>query len=78
MPILFIVIIGAAAGFLATRMMRVQTDVLTTIVIGIVGSLLGWVLLRVLLALSGFAAMFVGGVLGAMGLIWFWRRYISR
>ncbi len=78
MPILFIVIIGAAAGFLATRMMRVQTDVLTTIVIGIVGSLLGWVLLRVLLALSGFAAMFVGGVLGAMGLIWLWRRYISR
>ena len=78
MPILFIVIIGAAAGFLATRMMRVQTDVLTTIVIGIVGSLLGWILLRVLLALSGFAAMFVGGVLGAMGLIWLWRRYISR
>lgn len=78
MPILFIVIIGAAAGFLATRMMRVQTDVLTTIVIGIVGSVLGWVLLRVLLALSGFAAMFVGGVLGAMGLIWLWRRYISR
>ena len=37
MPILILIVIGAAAGFLATRFMRVQTDVPTTIAIGIGG-----------------------------------------
>lgn len=73
--LLLIVIIGAAAGFLATRVMRVQTDVLTTIAIGIGGSLVGWVLLRFLIAITGFFAMFVGGILGAMALIWLWKTY---
>ncbi|MDP4033027.1 MAG: GlsB/YeaQ/YmgE family stress response membrane protein [Pseudorhodobacter sp.] len=76
--LLFIIIIGAAAGFLATRMMRVETDVPTTIVIGIVGAVIGWALLRFLVAITGFVAMFIGAVLGAMLLIWAWRTYISR
>ena len=76
--LLVIIVIGAAAGFLATRMMKVQTDVLTTIVIGIVGSVIGWALIRFLVAITSWAAMFVGGVLGAMLLIWAWRTYISK
>ncbi len=79
MPYLLVVIvIGAAAGFLATRMMKMQTDVPTTIVIGIVGSVIGWAMIRFLITVSGWAAMFVGGVIGAMALIWAWRRYISK
>ena len=79
MPFLLtIIIIGAAAGFLATRMMKVQTDVPTTIVIGIAGSVIGWALIRFLIAVTGWAAMFAGGVMGAMVLIWVWRTYISR
>jgi len=79
MPVLlFIVIIGAAAGFLATRLMRVETDVPTTIVIGIVGAVVGWLLLGILVAVTGWVAIFVGAVLGAMVLIWAWRTYISR
>ncbi len=73
--ILFIVIIGAAAGFLATRFMRVQTDVPTTIVIGIVGALVGWLVLRVLLAVAGWTLWFLGAVAGAMLLIWAWQTY---
>ncbi|MDZ4096566.1 MAG: GlsB/YeaQ/YmgE family stress response membrane protein [Paracoccaceae bacterium] len=76
--LLFIVIIGAAAGFFATRVMKVQTDVPTTVVIGIVGSVLGWLMLRILVAVTGWVAMFIGAVLGAMLLIWLWRTYISR
>lgn len=76
--LLVIIVIGAAAGFLATRMMKVQTDVPTTIVIGIVGSVIGWALIRFLIAITSWAAMFVGGVLGAMLLIWAWRTYISK
>ena len=38
MPIISLLIIGAAAGFLATRLMKVQADVPTTIVIGVAGA----------------------------------------
>ena len=76
--LLVIIVIGASAGFLATRLMKVHADVPTTIVIGIVGSVLGWALIRFLIAVTGWAAMFVGGVIGAMVLIWAWRTYISK
>lgn len=77
-PILFILIIGTAAGFLATRAMKVQTDVPTTIAIGIGGAFVGWLVLRVLLTIAGWTAGFIGAVLGAVLLIWAWQRWISR
>lgn len=79
MPILItILVIGAAAGFLATRFMKVQTDVPTTIAIGIGGALLGWLCLRFLAAISGWVALSVGAILGAMALIWLWQKYVGR
>lgn len=78
MPILALVIIGAAAGFLATRFMRVQTDVPTTIVIGVGGALLGGLILRFLIMVTGMAAMFGGAVIGAVALIWAWKTYIAK
>lgn len=78
MPIFALVIIGAAAGFLATRVMRVQTDVPTTIVIGIGGALIGGFILRMLMVVTGMAAGFVGAVLGAVALIWVWKTYIGK
>jgi len=73
-----LIIIGAAAGFIATRVMRVQTDVPTTIAIGVFGALIGGLVIRVLLTITGWMAGFVGAVLGAMLLIWLWRTYIAR
>lgn len=79
MPImLFIVIIGAAAGFLATRFMRIEADVPTTIAVGVVGSVVGWLILRILVTITGALAMFVGAVLGAVLLLWLWQRFKSR
>jgi uncharacterized membrane protein YeaQ/YmgE (transglycosylase-associated protein family) len=78
MPILALVIIGAAAGFLATRLMRLQTDVPTTVVIGVAGALIGGLVLRFLVTVTGLAAGFVGAVIGAVLLIWAWRRYMSK
>lgn len=75
MGILVLIIVGAAAGFLATRLMRVEADIPTTLAIGIFGALIGGLVLRLLLALTGFAAGFVGAVLGAMLLIWLYRLY---
>ncbi len=78
MPILFLIIIGAAAGFLATRVMHVKTDVVTTVAIGIFGALIGGLILRFILMLTGIAFGFVGAVLGAMALIWVYRTYIQK
>lgn len=76
--ILFIVIIGAAAGFVATRMMDLRTDVPTTVALGVAGAAVGWVALRFLVAITGWVAMAVGAVLGAMLLIWLWKTYGPR
>jgi uncharacterized membrane protein YeaQ/YmgE (transglycosylase-associated protein family) len=78
MSILFLVIIGAAAGFLATRILRVQADVPTTIAIGIFGALLGGLVLRALITMAGWAAGFVGAVMGALVLIWVWQVWTRR
>jgi uncharacterized membrane protein YeaQ/YmgE (transglycosylase-associated protein family) len=77
MQVVFLIIIGAAAGFIATRIMKLETDVLTTIAIGILGALIGGLVLRFLLVLTGIAAGFVGAVLGAILLIWLWRTYVK-
>lgn len=79
MPLLLLIVtIGAAAGFLATRFMRVRTDVPTTIALGIGGALLGWLALRFLAIFTGWAALAVGAILGAMGIIWLWQTYTGR
>ena len=78
MPVLFLIIIGAAAGFIATRMMRMETDVITTVAIGIFGALIGGFALRVLLTLTSIAFGFVGAVLGAVLLIWAYRTYFQK
>lgn len=75
MPILALIIIGAAAGFIATRLMKLETGLIETVAIGIFGALLGGLVLRMLLTVAGWAAGFVGAVLGAMLLIWLWRTY---
>lgn len=75
MPLLVLVIIGIAAGFLATKLMKQEANAITTIAIGVFGALIGGLVLRILLTITGWAAGFVGAVLGAMALIWLWRTY---
>ena len=76
MPFIMLMIIGAAAGFLATRVMRVNTDVPSTVAIGVFGALIGGVALRFLLVALGAAAGFVGAFVGALLLIWLWQTYV--
>lgn len=77
MAILALIIIGAAAGLIATRLMKLETDLVTTIAIGVFGALVGGLVLRFLVSLAGLAAGFVGAVLGAVALIWLWEKYGS-
>jgi len=78
MPIIWLIIVGAAAGFLATRLMKIEADVVTTVVIGMAGALIGGLILRFLLTMMGALSGFVGAVLGALLLIWLWRTYVKK
>ena len=78
MTVIYLIVIGAAAGFLATRMLKIEADIITTVVIGIVGALIGGVLLQFLVVVSGLLGGLIGAVLGALLLIWIWQTYIAR
>lgn len=75
MNVIWLLIVGAAAGFLATRLMKWEANIVVTIAVGIAGALVGGWLLRMLL--SGMAMMsgLVGAVLGALVLVWLWQHY---
>ena len=76
--VIWLIIIGAAAGFLATRMMRIEADIPTTVAIGIAGALIGGFVLRALTTMLGLLSGLVGAVLGALLLIWLWQKYVRR
>lgn len=75
MGVVFLIIVGAAAGFLATRLMKIEASIPATVLIGIAGALIGGFILRTLLAVMGWLSGFVGAVLGALLLVWLWQRY---
>ena len=77
MNFVLLMVVGAAAGFLATRLMRMNTDLPTTVAIGVGGAVIGGVLIRYLLEITGWMAGFVGAVLGARFLLWVWKTYIA-
>lgn len=77
MQFVLLLIIGTAAGFIATRVMKLEAGLLTTVAIGILGAIIGGMVLRFLVALTSIAAGFVGAVLGAALLIWLWRTYLQ-
>jgi uncharacterized membrane protein YeaQ/YmgE (transglycosylase-associated protein family) len=77
-PVLTLVLVGALAGYLATRFMQLRTNVPTTIAIGVAGALVGGLALRFLLFVTGWLASLLGAVLGAVLLIWLWKTYVGR
>ena len=75
MGVIWLLIVGAAAGFLATRMMKVEASIPVTIAIGMGGALIGGLVLRAALAFMGMLGGLGGAVLGAVLLIWLWQKY---
>lgn len=78
MTVIAMIIFGIAAGFIATKALRLSVDVPTTIAIGVGGALIGGLALRVLTSLLGLMAGFVGAVLGAVLLVWLYKTYIAK
>ena len=77
MSFVLLMIVGAAAGFLATRLMKINANVPATIAIGVGGAIIGGVMIRFLLEITGWMAGFVGAVLGALLLLWIWKTFIA-
>jgi uncharacterized membrane protein YeaQ/YmgE (transglycosylase-associated protein family) len=75
MGVIWLLIVGAAAGFFATRIMRVEASVPVTVAIGMGGAVIGGLVVRALLSVLGLFAGLVGAVLGALLLIWLWQTY---
>ncbi len=72
------IIIGAAAGYVGTRLLKIDLPLPQTIALGIVGALVGALALRLLLAVLGLAAGFIGAILGVALLVFLYKRYIER
>lgn len=75
---LLLVIVGAAAGLVATQVMKVRMSLIETVALGVLGAMVGGFALRLLLASSGVLLALLGAVGGACLVIWLYRRWISR
>lgn len=73
MPLVALLVVGVAAGFLASRILKVNMDTPSTIALGVLGALIGTLVLRGLVMLAGIGVGFVGAVLGALVLIRVWK-----
>lgn len=78
MSFILLAIVGVAAGFLATRLLKIEADIPTTAAIGVFGALIGGLLLRTLVMMMGWLAGFVGATLGALVLAYVYKRYWKR
>jgi uncharacterized membrane protein YeaQ/YmgE (transglycosylase-associated protein family) len=76
MPFIWLLIVGVAVGFLASRILKVDLDTPSTIALGVLGALIGGIVLRALVMMAGVGAGFVGALLGASLLIWAWKSWI--
>ena len=74
-----ILIVGAAAGYFATQLYNIETNIAVTVAVGVLGAILGFFLLRLigwlLIGAGGILSLFVGGVLGAILLVYIYKTY---
>jgi uncharacterized membrane protein YeaQ/YmgE (transglycosylase-associated protein family) len=79
MPLLLVLIVGAAAGAVAVHFMKLNVSFWVAGAIGVLGALFGGIILRaiavLMLGASSVGSLFVGGVIGAVVLIWIYRTY---
>jgi len=71
--LLWWIIVGGVAGYIATRALDLETGPVATIAIGIGGALVGGFILRLVLSFLGLFAGILGAVIGAVLLIWLWQ-----
>ncbi|MFV0472752.1 MAG: GlsB/YeaQ/YmgE family stress response membrane protein [Pikeienuella sp.] len=77
MAALLLILVGLAAGLIASKVMKVELSLVETLALGVLGALVGGFALRLLLAASSVLLALVGAVAGACLMIWLYRRWNS-
>lgn len=77
MSVLFLIIVGVAAGFIASKVMKTDLSLVETTAIGVLGAIIGGFVLRALIAAGSLVFGLVGAVIGACILIWLYQRYFK-
>ena len=70
MGILLLIVVGAAAGFIATRIMKLDLGVPQTIAVGVLGALAGGMILRLLTTAFTMLSGFVGAIVSVRQSAW--------
>ncbi len=78
MPVVLLIVVGALAGVLATRLMRMNTDLPTAMIVGVLGAVVGGMGFRFLMTSAGWVGAFVLALLGSLVLLWLWKQYQGR
>jgi uncharacterized membrane protein YeaQ/YmgE (transglycosylase-associated protein family) len=78
MPVVLLIVVGALAGVLATRLMRMNTDLPTAMVIGVLGAVIGGLGFRFLMTSAGWIGGFVLALLGSLALLWLYQIWQGR
>jgi uncharacterized membrane protein YeaQ/YmgE (transglycosylase-associated protein family) len=73
-----LIVVGALAGVLATRLMRMNTDLPTAMIVGVLGAVVGGMGFRFLMTSAGWVGAFVLALLGSLVLLWLWKQYQGR
>ncbi len=78
MGLIYLVIVGAVAGYLATRLMKIDANPAVTVGIGVAGALVGGFILQGVLAVLGLFGGIIGAVIGAFVVIWVYQALQKR
>lgn len=78
MPVVLLVVVGALAGVVATRLMRIDTDLPTAMVLGVLGAVVGGLGFRFLASSASWIGAFVLALLGSLLLLWLWETWRGR
>ena len=78
MPLVLLAVMGALAGVLATRLMRMNTDLPTAMVIGVLGAMAGALGFRFLATSASWVGAFILALLGSLLLLWLWQKFAGK
>lgn len=73
-----LIMVGALAGVVSTRLMRMNTDLPTAILLGILGAVIGGIGFRMMMTSASWVGAFVLALLGSLALLWVWQKYQGR
>lgn len=78
MPVVLLIVVGALAGVIATRLMNIKADLPTAMVVGVLGAAVGGLGFRMMMASAGWVGGFVLALIGSLALLWLYQLWRGR